>query len=59
MNYSSMFGNHALHFSRLTPDRLILSLLVAETLLWLSDQVGWPAYLDCQLWTLAPALPPR
>ena len=27
-----------------TPDRLILSLPVAEALLWLSDRPGWPAW---------------
>ena len=29
---------------RLTPDRLILSLLVAETLLFLSNWLAWPAW---------------
>ncbi len=29
---------------RLTPDRLILALLVVEGLLWLSERLGWPAW---------------
>ncbi len=29
---------------RLTPDRVVLGLLVAECLLWLSDRMGWPAW---------------
>ena len=29
---------------RLTPDRLVLLLLVVEALLWLSDRLGWPAW---------------
>ncbi len=28
----------------LTPDRLILALLVIEGLLWLSDRIGWPVW---------------
>ncbi len=28
----------------LTPDRLILGLLVIEGLLWLSERLGWPAW---------------
>jgi len=32
------------HRFRLTPDRLILSLLIAECLLWLSNWLGWPAW---------------
>lgn len=28
----------------LTPDRLVLALLVVEALLWLSDRCGWPAW---------------
>ena len=28
----------------LTPDRLVLLLLVVECLLWLSDRLGWPAW---------------
>jgi hypothetical protein len=27
-----------------TPDRLILRLLVVECLLWLSDRLGWPTW---------------
>ena len=29
---------------RLTPDRLVLLLLVVEVALWLSDRLGWPAW---------------
>jgi hypothetical protein len=29
---------------RLTPDRLVLLLLVAEALLWLSERLGWPSW---------------
>ena len=29
---------------RLTPGHLILGLLLAECLLWLSDRLGWPAW---------------
>ncbi len=41
---------------RLTPDRLVLLLLVVECLLWLSDRLGWPAWhkgyavLDSPTW---------
>ena len=32
------------HWFHLTPDRLVLLLLAAEGLLWLSDRLGWPAW---------------
>ena len=33
-----------LRWYRLTPDRLVLLLLVGECLLWLSDRLGWPTW---------------
>jgi hypothetical protein len=32
------------HWLRLTPGRLIFCLIVAESLFWLSDRLGWPAW---------------
>lgn len=39
-----MTDKHKSRWYRLTPDRLVLLLLVVEGLLWLSERLGWPAW---------------
>jgi len=44
--------NSKLHWYRLTPDRIILALLILEVLLWLSERFDWFGFKHHKNWTV-------